>query len=62
MKSPSMPSARARLPFPGIWECVAAVMDAHQVQPSSTLEAVVAADQSAREAARAYCAATAVIS
>lgn len=43
------------LPFPGIWQCVAAVMDAHGVQPSSTLEAVVAADQWARQAATAFC-------
>ena len=46
-----------RLPFPGIWQCVAAVMDAHQVQPSSTLQAVVAADHWARDAAADFCAA-----
>lgn len=40
--------------FPGIWECVAFVMDAHQVQSSSTLESVVAADRWAREKASAY--------
>ncbi len=45
------------IPFPGIWKCVAAVMDAHEVQPSSTLESVVAADQWARETALAFCAA-----
>lgn len=45
-----------RLPFPGIWHCVTAVMDAHQVQPGSTLDAVVAADHWARDAATAYCA------
>ncbi len=44
-----------RLPFPGIWECVAAVMDAHQVQASSTLEAVVAADRWARGQAAGFC-------
>lgn len=44
-----------QLPFPGIWECVAAVMAAHEVRSSSTLEAVVAADQWAREAAGGYC-------
>lgn len=44
------------LPFPGIWHCVSAVMDAHQVQPSSSLEAVVSADQWARDAAAEYCA------
>ena len=38
-----------KLSFPGIWHCVSAVMEAHEVQPSSTLEAVVAADQWARE-------------
>jgi len=45
-----------KVPFPGIWQCVAAVMDGHQVQPSSTLEAVVAADRWARQAAAAFCA------
>jgi 1-deoxy-D-xylulose-5-phosphate reductoisomerase len=45
-----------KIPFPGIWRCVAAVMDAHQIGPSSSLEAVVAADQSARSAAAAWCA------
>jgi 1-deoxy-D-xylulose-5-phosphate reductoisomerase len=44
------------LSFPGIWRCVAAVMDAHEVKPSSTLEAVVAADQWARQQAAAFCA------
>jgi 1-deoxy-D-xylulose-5-phosphate reductoisomerase len=43
------------IPFPGIWACVAAVMDAHDVQPSSTLAAVVAADCWARDAAGAFC-------
>jgi 1-deoxy-D-xylulose-5-phosphate reductoisomerase len=43
------------LPFPGIWATVAAVMDVHAVQPSSSLAAVVAADQWAREAASAVC-------
>jgi 1-deoxy-D-xylulose-5-phosphate reductoisomerase len=42
-----------KLPFPGIWQCVEAVMDAHRVQPSCSLESVVAADHWARlEAAR----------
>lgn len=40
-----------KIPFPGIWQTVAKVMDAHEVQPSSTLESVVAADQWARETA-----------
>jgi len=44
-----------RLPFPGIWHCVATVMDAHQVQASSTLDAVVAADHWARNAAAVIC-------
>jgi 1-deoxy-D-xylulose-5-phosphate reductoisomerase len=44
-----------KLPFPGIWHCVAAVMDAHEVRPSSTLEAVVSADLWAREKAAACC-------
>jgi len=42
--------------FPEIWQCVAAVMDIHQVQPSSTLAVVVAADHWARQAAAAWCA------
>ena len=45
-----------RLPFPGIWQCVTAVMDAHGVMPSTTLEAVVTADQWARRAASGFCA------
>jgi 1-deoxy-D-xylulose-5-phosphate reductoisomerase len=44
-----------QLPFPGIWACVAAVMAAHQVQPSSSLAAVVAADRWARDSASAFC-------
>lgn len=40
-----------RISFPGIWESVAAVMDAHTVLPSSTLDAVVTADQWARQTA-----------
>lgn len=44
-----------QISFPGIWGCVSAAMDAHQVQASDTLEAVVAADQWAREAASAFC-------
>ncbi len=44
-----------QIPFPGIWGCVSAVMDAHLVQASDTLEAVVAADQWAREAATTFC-------
>jgi len=45
-----------RLPFPGIWECVEAVMDAHEVRPSYNLDAVVAADDWARRTATGYCA------
>jgi len=45
-----------KIPFPGIWQCVAAVMDQHQIQPSSTLEVVVAADQWARQVAATFCA------
>lgn len=37
-----------RIPFPGIWDCVSRVMTAHDMRPSSTLDAVVAADQWAR--------------
>ena len=43
------------IPFPGIWKCVAAAMDAHTVQRSSTLESVVAADHWARETATSWC-------
>ncbi len=43
----------AKIPFPGIWQCVAAVMDAHSIQPSASLESVVAADLWARETAAA---------
>jgi 1-deoxy-D-xylulose-5-phosphate reductoisomerase len=43
------------LPFPGIWACVTAVMDAHEVQPSSSLAAVVCADDWARQSAIAFC-------
>ena len=42
-----------KIPFPGIWECVAAVMDTHPVKPSGSLESVVAADLWARETAAA---------
>jgi 1-deoxy-D-xylulose-5-phosphate reductoisomerase len=35
--------------FPGIWHCVAAVMDAHEIQASTQLETVVAADHWARQ-------------
>ena len=42
-----------KIPFPGIWQCVAAVMDAHLVHPSASLESVVAADLWARETAAA---------
>ena len=45
------------IPFPGIWQCVAAAMDQHDVRPSPTLEAVVVADHWARENAAAFCAA-----
>ena len=43
-----------KLPFPGIWRCVSAVMDAHQPNPSDSLEAVVAADRWARVQAAAF--------
>lgn len=45
-----------RIPFPGIWQCVAAVMDRHQIEPSSSLAAVIAADLWARQAAAQWCA------
>ena len=40
-----------RLSFPGIWQCVSAVMDAHEIQPSCSLDLVLAADRWARQAA-----------
>ena len=43
-----------KIPFPGIWECVATVMDAHELSPSHSLETVVAADRWARESAAAH--------
>ena len=43
-----------KISFPGIWQCVAAVMDAHPAQRSCTLESVVAADQLARETAASF--------
>jgi 1-deoxy-D-xylulose-5-phosphate reductoisomerase len=43
-----------KIPFPGIWQCVAAVMDGHTVGPSETLNSVVAADLQAREAAASF--------
>ncbi|MBC8127975.1 MAG: 1-deoxy-D-xylulose-5-phosphate reductoisomerase [Gloeobacteraceae cyanobacterium ES-bin-144] len=45
-----------KIRFPGIWQCVTAVMDAHDTQPSSSLETVVAADQWARHQAAVFCA------
>ena len=45
------------LTFPGIWKCVASVMSAHIVQPSTTLDSVVAADRWARDAATKFVAA-----
>jgi 1-deoxy-D-xylulose-5-phosphate reductoisomerase len=44
-----------KLPFPGIWECVTHVMDAHIPATSSTLEPVVAADHWARASAAEFC-------
>ncbi|MGD9420380.1 MAG: 1-deoxy-D-xylulose-5-phosphate reductoisomerase [Verrucomicrobiota bacterium JB025] len=43
------------LSFPGIWQCVAHTMDAHQIQPSSTLESIVTADHWARQQAAGFC-------
>ena len=44
-----------RIPFPGIWACVAKVMDEHDVGPSDSLDAVVEADARARAAAQKFC-------
>ena len=43
------------LPFPGIWRCVSAVMEAHKVASSSSLEAVLEADRWARGKAADHC-------
>ncbi len=43
-----------KIPFPGIWQCVAATMDAHATQSAGTLESVVAADRWARETAASF--------
>lgn len=45
-----------RISFPGIWRCVAAVMDTHQVESASQLAAVLRADREARLAAEGFCA------
>ena len=42
---------RRKLPFPGIWQLVAAVMDLHEVRAADTLDAVISADRWAREKA-----------
>ena len=45
-----------KIPFPGIWQCVTAVMNTHQIQSSPTdLEAVISADKAARRAAADFC-------
>jgi len=43
-----------QISFPGIWHCVRAALDAHEVTPSNTLETVVAADQWARQTATRF--------
>lgn len=45
-----------KISFPDIWRCVAATMDAHEISPSLTLEAVTSADRWARQTARDFCA------
>lgn len=44
-----------QIPFPAIWHCVTATMDAHHLQPSTDLATVVAADQWARQHATSFC-------
>ncbi|NJM37434.1 MAG: hypothetical protein HC845_05975 [Akkermansiaceae bacterium] len=44
-----------KIDFPGIWQCVATVMDAHPVVLADTPDLVVAADRCARETASALC-------
>jgi 1-deoxy-D-xylulose-5-phosphate reductoisomerase len=43
-----------KITFPGIWQCVAAVMDGHSIKPSSSLDAVVYADGEARKEAKEW--------
>lgn len=43
-----------KITFPGIWQCVAAVMDGHSIKPSSSLDTVVYADGEARKEAKEW--------
>ena len=43
-----------KIPFPGIWQCVTAAMDAHPVDSSVTLDSLIAADRLARQTAAAF--------
>lgn len=45
-----------RIPFPGIWQVVGQVMDAHELVGADSLDAVIAADRWAREEAERACA------
>ena len=38
--------------FPGIWQCVAAVMESHRIERLPTLDTIIAADREARVAAK----------
>lgn len=44
-----------QLPFPGIWQCVGAVMNDHQVIDDPSLEHILEADRWARQAAEEQC-------
>ena len=44
-----------QIPFPGIWQCVEAVMEGHANTGSPSLEAILDADQQARTAAAEFC-------
>jgi 1-deoxy-D-xylulose-5-phosphate reductoisomerase len=44
-----------KLSFPGIWACVAAVMDAHTTDLNPTLESILTADAWARQQAQIHC-------
>ena len=43
------------IPFPGIWQCVERVMDAHEVIEHPSLDAILEADQEARSKAAEVC-------
>ena len=44
-----------QIPFPGIWQCVERVMQAHENTKGPSLDGIREADQWARSAAAQYC-------